>query len=421
MLSIWGAAGGGDPGVKVYDVAVIGAGPAGGVAATLCARSGFKTILVEKKKLPRVKPCAGGLTARCIALLREIDCFQDPWVQKKIHQLMIHYPRIKTSVELKSAKPYLGTVHRPDFDMAMADLAGSAGASIKESEYFVEYAHTSDGRVVVQTDTSVFCTRILIGADGCRSRVRRQLSAEMGVTASTSMMYGIACDVFLDEISCLRPDCCHLFFQMGKNIHYGWGFPKKQVMNIGLVFHAADGFQQIKTFEPLQALKQFLQTIAGKTLPWRGIGAAPIPIYAGFRRSVIQKNNVLLVGDAAGFADAWTGEGIYFGVKSAVLAHQVIRKALADQNPDECLSMYAKLCKKHICRELKMSYWVSELFKINPFFYEYLQYPGVRNLFVPHTQGKISYPQAMAKAFLFVLGYKLGLLKNLKSSGRQLK
>ena len=118
-----------------------------------------------------------------------------------------------------------------------------------------------------------------------------------------------------------------------------------------------------------------------------------------------------LLGDAAGFADAWTGEGIYFAVKSAVLAHKAIINALVHEKKIECLSTYSKLCNKFICRELNMSYLVSEMFKKFPSLYDNLQYPKVRQLFVPHTQGKISYEKALVKAFLLISGYKLRLIK----------
>ncbi len=397
--------------MKTYDVAVIGAGPAGGIAATLCARSGLKTILVEKKKLPRAKTCAGGLTARCVHLLRDISCLNDQWLLRTVNRLMIHYPQTGASCELLSSKPYLCTVNRPDFDGAMVELAAVAGAEIRQAESFVSYQLNLNGRIGITTDRSDFSAKVLIGADGYHSRVRKQMVREAGLSISNPMMFGIACDVPMNQVSSLSPDHCHLFFNVEKGINYGWAFPKKDVFNAGLVLNAGNRAKAFKPSNPLDLLKFFVRKISGKNILCGRVGAAPIPLFAPSRNSMIQKDNVLLAGDAAGFADAWTGEGIYYAVRSAVLAHRVIQKALDGENPIECLSMYSKLCKKHICSELDMSYRVSELFTRFPSLYDYLQYPGVRQLFVPHTQGKIRYPKALVKAFFLVSGYKLGLLK----------
>jgi geranylgeranyl reductase family protein len=397
--------------MKTYDMAVIGAGPAGAVAAMLCARSGLKTVLVEKKKFPRPKSCAGGLTARCIRQLRDIGCFNGQWLQRTLNRLMIHYPHTRRSFELTSKDPHLGTVLRPDFDMALTELAAGAGAEIREADSFMAYERKPDGRIRIRTDRSVFTSRVLIGADGFHSRVRKQMFSEMGLAVSSPMMFGIECDISMDQASNLSPHHCHLFFNISKHINYGWAFPKRDVFNIGLVLNAGNRNKHFRPDHPVHQLQAFLHTMAGQKTAWNRVGAAPIPLFAGSRKPVIQNGHVLLAGDAAGFADAWTGEGIHFGVKSAVLAHQAVQKALGGENPIECLSMYSKLCNKQICSELTVSYRVSEMFKKFPSLYNCLQYAKVRELFVPHTRGDISYQKALVKAFLLVSGYKLHLIR----------
>jgi flavin-dependent dehydrogenase len=320
---------------------------------------------------------------------------------------MIHYPQTSTSCELISNAPYLGTVNRPDFDMALLRLADKAGAEIREAESFIAYQRKSNGQVGITTDQTIFSTKVLIGADGFHSQVRKQMISEIGLAISNPRMFGIECDVAMDQIRKLSPHHCHLFFNFGKDINYGWAFPKKEILNIGLVLNAGNRVRPIKPSHPVRQIKFFLEKISGKNIQWNRIGAAPIPLFGASRKPMIQNGNVLLLGDAAGFADAWTGEGIYFGVKSAVLAHRAIINALVREKKIECLSSYTKLCNKFICKELNMAYRVSEMFKKFPSLYDYLKYPKVRQLFAPHTQGKISYEKVLVKAFLLVLGYKL--------------
>jgi len=396
--------------MKSYDVAIIGAGPAGAVAAALCARSGLKTIIVEKKKLPRVKSCAGGITARAIRLLRDLNYINDQWFEKCVNRLMIHYPKTGESYELISKQPYLATVCRSDFDRKLAELAARSGAYLAESEAFVHYERETSGQLMVKTDKSEFCARILIGADGYYSQVRKQMISETGSAISFPMMFGIECDVAIDQIRSLPLEHCHLFFNSGAHVNYGWAFPKKEVINIGIVLDAEDNMKSLKSLMPVQQIKWFLQKISGKNPDWIRIGAAPIPLFGKVLNPPIQNRNVFLVGDAAGFADAWTGEGIYFGVSSAIFAHQTIKSCLSREKGLDYLSTYSKLCRKFIYPELRMSYWVAKMFQNMPSFYNYLMYPKVRELFVPHTEGKISYPKALLKAFLLVTGYKLRIL-----------
>lgn len=399
--------------MQPYDVAIIGAGPAGATAALLCARSGLKTVVVEKKKLPRSKSCAGGVTARAMKLLQDIGCFDDLRFEKLVNHLMIHYPATGESCELLSKEPYLATVRRADFDAALIRLAAAAGAEIREAESFAGYRAKSPHRLEIKTDKSEFYANVLIGADGFYSLVRKQLHHEMaGAISFFPMMFGIECDIAVDQISSLSPDHCHLYFNIGKDINYGWAFPKKNEFNIGLVLDAGNNAKSIKSATPVLQLQSFLKKLSGRNIIWNRVGAAPIPLFGSIKNPTTQKGNILLVGDAAGYVDAWTGEGIYYGIKSAILAHHVIQSAFSGQEGFACLSNYTSLCKKFICGELSMSFWVSEMFKKIPSFYDYLHYPKVRQLFLPHTQGKISYRKALFKAVLLVTGYKLRLLSN---------
>ncbi len=399
--------------MKTYDVAVIGAGPGGAVAAALCAQSGLKTVLVEKKRLPRTKPCGGGVTAKAMALLQKIGCFREESIERLVSGLMIHFPKTGDSYELASDKPYLGVVSRPDFDMKLADLALGSGAEVREAEGFVQYRRKTPYQLEIQTEASDFCASILIGADGFHSRVRRQVLQEMGKDIPIRPgIFGLCCEVPMDSAGSLFEDRCHLFFDVMENTGYGWAFPGNRVFNIGLVFHAEKGKTPLAASSPVEAFKLFMRSITPKETPWKRLYGGFIPLFDRGGEPVVQSKNLLLVGDAAGFVDAWTGEGIYYSIQSAVCAHQAVCEAVFHQKGFHFPSNYARLCRRSFYTELKMSAWAAGFFKALPSAYYLLRHLRVRALFLPHTMGEIGYVRAFLKAFAYSLGYKASVLKD---------
>ncbi len=396
-----------------YDVAIIGAGPAGAVAAALCARSGMKTILLEKKRLPRIKPCGGGVTAKAMDLLKGIGCFKNEFMERLVFGLMIHLPKTGGSYELVSQSPYLGTVQRSNFDMGLVEIARRSGAEVREAEGFVQYRRKTPYQLEIKIDTSNICASILIGADGFHSRVRRQVLEETGAGHPIRPgIFGISCEIPITSTGLLSKDHCHLFFNLMENTGYGWAFPRKDFFNIGLVIHAGKRKKNIASATPVDMLKRFMQRITTKETPWQRLGGGFIPLFDPRSEPVVQSKNVLLVGDAAGFADAWTGEGIYYSIQSAVFAHRVIHAAVLDQKGFHFPSDYARLCRQSFYTELKMSAWAARFFRTLPSAYSLLRHSRVRALFLPHTLGEIGYIQAFLKAFVYSLGYKASVLKD---------
>ncbi len=407
--------------MKQYDVIIIGAGPAGSMAAMQCAGSGLSTLLLEKKPAPGGKSCGGGLTRRTVDLLKRSGCFERIPVEQPVRDLAMYFCSSKRSCTMKSGNDFMVTVKRGAFDRALAEEAVRKGVHFKTSEAFVRYSRHRADRIEVVTDNSAYAARALIGADGYYSRVHKQLTLEAGrPVKDLPMMFGVECDVAQNALASLDPRTCHLFFQMKPPVLYGWAFPGKARFNVGVVIGAdgrTDGnwAKNISSAAPVRQLEALLSRISPDPIRWSRIGAAPIPLFTPGRRRMLERQNVFIIGDAAGFADAWTGEGIYYALSSADLVHRAVAANLnagANGTRLEYRPGYSALCERTIIPELVYASRFHRLFKRFPSMYLFLQYRKVRELFIPFTTGEITYRQALLKAFGYSLLYKMHVLKN---------
>src|SRR5215467_3220177 len=113
----------------VVDVTVIGAGPAGALLAYLLARRGLQVVLVEKARLPRVKPCGGGLNWKTVSLLPfAIDAVVERIVSRVVFTQCFRRPFARTS-----SQPLVTMVTRCAFDYALVQHAAAAGAQVYDA------------------------------------------------------------------------------------------------------------------------------------------------------------------------------------------------------------------------------------------------------------------------------------------------
>lgn len=296
-----------------YDVIVVGAGPGGSTAARHMARAGLKTLLLEKYKMPRYKPCGGGLTAKIRDVL-DIDF--SPTIEDTI-QYGSYSDGTSRRFRLDFG-PTLGwCVMRTRFDQLLAEHAAEAGADFREGS-IVERIELNEKQIAVHTGQETYRAQVIVGADGANGLVARTaglqrhervgvaLEAELQVSAqSLEMWRGI----------------WHADFSAAEG-GYGWIFPKADHLSVGvatLIF--PERHQNLR-----RLLDRFVErepSLRGaKTLLLRG---AKVPI--GGISPRVHHPHLVLVGDAAGVADPFTGEGIYQAIKSANLAAQEINAA----------------------------------------------------------------------------------------------
>ena len=114
----------------VWDVIVCGAGVGGATAAYQLAKSGAKTLLLEKEKIPRYKACGGGVTIKAAQLL-PFDF--SPMIKDQIHQVMLTY-KLSHTAHKSCAQPLAFMVNRKDFDAFLVEKATQAGCTVRDGE-----------------------------------------------------------------------------------------------------------------------------------------------------------------------------------------------------------------------------------------------------------------------------------------------
>ncbi|MCK4378981.1 MAG: geranylgeranyl reductase family protein [Deltaproteobacteria bacterium] len=333
---------------KIYDVCIIGAGPAGGYLATLLARQQVSVIIIEQSPLPRPKVCGGGLSQKSFRQLSLSPAAIDTRI------ISGTYLAFKDKGVFYQEMPGAGyTVSRSSFDHYLAQQAVNAGATLMAPATFRHFSPQGT-TVTVSTSEGPVGARILVGADGVFSMVRKQLFPGK----KPCLAHAIQARAYPEDHRVLERFSSRTWLDFGA-IHkgYGWIFPQKDHFNIGLYKVATTTknrplrrlLAEFAAGNPLlQACR--LEEIRGGALPVKPIGAK------------ISRGNILLTGDAAGLCESIFGEGIYYALRSARLAEKSIMDFLSGTSMLE-KSYNQKI--KVITRELFFSRILADIIYFN--------------------------------------------------------
>jgi len=325
-------------------VIVVGAGPSGSMLAYRLAKLGFDVGIIEKDLLPRYKPCGGGLTLKAI---QRFPFDIKPGIDLEAQGGMVLY-RGKTLLKTKVEQPFAWLVNRDHFDHFLALKSANAGVTLLEGVAFKGFERQK-GKIIVQTKQGDFITRILVGADGINS----QVAQAAGLFAKRETGFAIEAEVAIssDCLAALGPYAAFDFSAYPGG--YAWIFPKKDHVSIG-IFQAKVG----KAEAIRKALDQFIcryPLLASHTI--LHIQGHHIPL--GGKKALLNREGVLLVGDAANLADPWLGEGLYYSIRSSEIAATAICNGLKTGIMD--LSPYTRQVNFEIVSQLAQARLLANL------------------------------------------------------------
>lgn len=334
----------------MQDVIVVGAGPAGSTAAEYTAKAGLSTMIIEKDSLPRDKTCAGGISSQA---LKHLD-HDVPvnLVKRQCFGARVLYEN--QVLESRSDELIASMVSRKEFDNYLTTKAVNSGTKLLQKTR-VKSLDIKSNHVEIHTTAGVFKSKVVIGADGVNSVCARYVRAQLKPDETA---FSLASDIPLSKeyIDKNYPDIVEFHFDKIKK-GYGWVFPKDGYVSVGI-----GGIDAAKSSDSLKSYYEFINNLgfgyikpSGHFLP---VGGVERKTY---------NNRVLLTGDAAGFVDAFLGEGIYYAIMSGRLAAETVVDAFYKNDFSKAMfSEYQDKCKHEFGDDLKYSYIVSKVFYRHP-------------------------------------------------------
>lgn len=365
--------------MRVHDVIVVGAGPAGSTAAAALARRGRDVLLLDRAEFPRDKPCGDGIPPGTVGILHDLGLREEldgagftrvravRLVSARGRDFMVPFDPRREDAEFLIAP-------RIQFDDLVRRHAVASGAQFQKANVRTALVDNGSVRGVEAESngtTGPIYARHVIAADGATSALSRALAP-----ARTNEAHrGVAIRAYLDGID-TRGFAAEFHFQSVLAPGYAWIFPLgTNRANVGVIMRT-DRFKRLGATLP-ELLQGFLDApevrsrlAAGARLHDAATWQLPYATPQAGRRAV---DGVLFTGDAGRFIDSMTGEGIHHAVTTAAIAANVVDDALSSpQRASELINDYDRRCNAAIGNLIRRSYRAQKYVAAHPILLEAL-------------------------------------------------
>jgi geranylgeranyl reductase family protein len=415
----------------IWDVVVVGAGPAGSAAARAAGRAGRSVLLLERAELPRYKTCGGGIIGLS---RRELPEGMEPPYRDIVTAITFTHDGQRERTR-RARRPLFGLVNRDEFDAALAKAAVEAGAELREGVTVtgIDLAetvpdsgsasrldgttalddtpdHAAEGTMALRVDGAsdgmdsvtggVIRARAVVGADGSASRVARfvgvrarqvDLGLEVEVSVPPTLAAAWAGRIGLDWGPIPGS--------------YGWVFPKGESLTVGVIAARGNG----------EATKRYLNAYLTRL----GLADYPPAVSSGHLTrcreadSPLARGRAIVAGDAAGLLEPWTREGISYALRSGRLAGEAAARiaGASDASAVEAAGEdYARRVDAEVGIDMRAGFRLLRAFEHRPaaFHTAVTTLPPAWRAFVGVTRGETTFGRLLrnrlASASLSALG-----------------
>jgi flavin-dependent dehydrogenase len=298
--------------------------------------------------------------------------------------------------------PVVILIRRVEFDTMLAQLAVRAGADLLAPAAIAQARQDADGVTLRTRDGRELRAPMVIAADGVNSVIARRLGMNPGWPAAR-----LALDMMEETpVSALRaaePDTLSVFYGYGGAHGYAYIFPKREHVNVGIGY-VLPFFKERVDLMPYDLQRQFVGDLRARGLmegeSQRG-HFTPFLIPIGGPLRTTAAGRVLLAGDAGGFVNGFSAEGIYYAMVTGDLAARAILAARRRDVVDPAAARrgYVRLWKREIGAELRDSVLIQKYLFPNPARMDRVvraarTRPEFPRILVDYASGRLSYGAA---------------------------
>ncbi|WP_139958134.1 geranylgeranyl reductase family protein [Flavicella sediminum] len=369
--------------MKIYDVAIIGSGPSGASAALKLAENGISAVIIEKETLPRYKTCGGGFVYRG---RKNMPFDISSVVSKEFNKIEIYFDKSGQHLTAERPEPLVTMVMRDEFDNLIVEKAKEKGITLLQNHKLTKISFEEN--IILHTSEGEVHTKFVIAADGA-------LGPTAKLTGWTDTRYMIPALEYEVEVS---PED---FERLSKEarfdfdavpLGYAWSFPKKNHLSLGVATMRRTKIDLKKYY------RDYLKTLGIKEVIKEEFHGFQIPV--GARTDGFVRKNVFLVGDAAGFADPITAEGISNAILTGVMAAEAIVEGKLDSKKSQ--ELYEAKLNEVLIPELKTGAYLAKLFYENT---------SLRNLLMKRYGSRMC--EAMTEVFMGERTYPADIKKKI--------
>src|SRR6266581_7693512 len=309
--------------MEIFDVAIVGGGPAGATCAALCARAGLRTLVLEREKFPREKVCGDCINPACWLVLEKLELAEQVrnWPHGVVNAVeFIAIGGQKLRVDLPQGEDGMISVKRSLFDHLLLKRARALGAQIREEATVIALDRTAPQNWKIGIVRETFAARIIVGADGRNSTVARLCNLLPRPERERVALQA--------HIPLPRNFGNRVVLQFLPEGYSGQAPVNENELNLCLVGKPPT----------VASLRRWAARNFGIAADhaWRTITPltrAPV--------SAVHEN-LFFIGDAARVVEPFTGEGIYYALRSGELAANAIVKIIRGEDRQLALREFAR-------------------------------------------------------------------------------